>query len=110
MSVQHRKLAAGKWKKMPFLEQMANIGSEVGRSLGWRKKGNLEYARIAFDRALELLELTIADEKNRKKLKELARLKEILADYFVFDNEYHSTGENWRDYFYSFNYASRSRC
>jgi hypothetical protein len=44
MNYQHKELAAGRWKELSFIEQMANIGSEI-------------------ERALELLGLTIEDEK-----------------------------------------------
>lgn len=107
MNIQHQTLASGRWKKMKFHEQMANIGSEVERSLNWKEKGNSECSRMAFERALELLEITVADEKNKKRLKELARLKEFLADYFAFGNNYRSTEKNWHDYFFGFNYLSR---
>lgn len=40
--------------------------------------------------------------------KELAREREALADYFVFDNSYHSVDEKWQKYFLAFNYAARS--
>ena len=106
MSYQHQQLASGRWNEMPFFEQMANIGSEVERTIRWKEKNNLEYSRLAFERALELLELTISDEKNRKRLRELTRLKESLADHFEFGNDYHSTGKDWSKYFYVFNYAS----
>ena len=36
MNYQHAGLAAGRWKELPFLERMANIGGEVERALGWR--------------------------------------------------------------------------
>lgn len=104
-SYQHKELAAGRWFKLSFFEQMANIGSEVERAIKWREK-NKEYERLASDRALELLDLTISDEKNRKRLKELFRLREVLADYFYFDNIYKSTEKNWRNYFNAFNYAA----
>jgi hypothetical protein len=107
MNYQHQQLASGRWINMPFFEQMANVGSEVERSIRWKNKGNEEYCRMAFDRALELLDLTISDAKNKNKLKELIRLREMLADYFEFDNDYHSTDKSWSNYFYSFNYASR---
>ena len=37
---------------------MANVGSEVERALNWQAKGNKEYSRLAFERALELLDFT----------------------------------------------------
>jgi len=85
---------------------MANIGAEVGRAINWQEKSPTD-SRMAFERALELLDLTIADPKNKKRLKELLRLRETLADYFVFDNEYSSSKDSWNNYFYAFNYAAR---
>lgn len=106
MKYQHQTLANGLWQKLSFFEQMANIGSEVARSINWREK-NKNYASLAFDRALELLGLTIDDPRNRSRLKELTRLREVLIDYFAFDNEYGSSDLLWSHYFYPFNYAAR---
>jgi len=109
MTHQHQQLAAGRWEELSFLEQMANVGSEVERTIRWKSKNNSDYSRMAFERGLELLDLTIADAKNKRHLKELVRLREILADYFVFGNEYHSADENWHNYFYGFNFAARNK-
>ena len=84
MAQQHKQLAAGRWQKFSFLEQMANIGSEAGRAINWKNKGREEYSRLAFERALELLDLTIADPKNKQRLRELLRLREVLADSDIF--------------------------
>jgi hypothetical protein len=48
----------------------------------------------------------MADPKNRKRLKEIARVREVLVDTY-FDNQYHSSEKQWYNYFYSFNYAAR---
>ncbi|MFA5777583.1 MAG: hypothetical protein WC906_04040 [Parcubacteria group bacterium] len=109
MNYQHKNLAEGRWNSLSFLEQMANVGSEVERALKWKEKSNAEYSQLAFDRALELLDLTISDEKNRLRLKEILRLREMLADYFVFSNAYNSAGKNFQNYFYSFTFAARNR-
>jgi hypothetical protein len=107
MNYQHKNLASGKWKELTFFQQMANIGSEVIRAINWKGK-NKGYSQMAIDRALELLDLTIDDEKNhqRGRLKELLRLREFLADYFYFDNTYKSSSQNWNNYFLAFNYAA----
>lgn len=104
MSMQHENLAAGRWTSFSFAEQMANIGSEVGRTIKWKNKENKEFSGRAFGRALELLELTIAD---RCRLGELTRLWEVLVDYFVYDNEFASSDALWQKYFYYFNYEAR---
>lgn len=109
MNYQHQQLAAGRWQKLSFFEQMANVGSEVERTISWKKKDNQKYSDLAFDRGLELLDLTIADMKNKSRLKEIVRLREVLADYFAFDNIYGSTDCLWQNYFLSFNYAARTQ-
>lgn len=103
----HKELTKEKWQKLPFFEQMANIGAEIGRTMNWQKKDK-KLSDAAFYRGIELLDSTIEDKKNRKKLKELCRLRETLADYFCFDNIYGSTDEKWNNYFYPFNYAARA--
>ncbi|RJQ31361.1 MAG: hypothetical protein C4562_06220 [Actinobacteria bacterium] len=107
MNYQHSHLASGRWAELTFPEQMANIGSEVIRAISWRNKDNQQYFQKAFERALELLSLTISSEKNKSRLKELTRLYEVLVDYFAFDNEYKSSDESWQKYFLAFNYLAR---
>ena len=107
MTFQHQNLAAGRWKELPFLVQMANIGSEVERALNWQAKDNSAYCRMAFERALELIDLTIKDKKHIQHLNEFTRMREALVDYFFGSNEYKSSESSWRKYFYSFIYAAR---
>lgn len=108
MNYQHKNLASGRWFEFSLAEQMANIGAEVGRAINWRKKGNAEYSKLAFYRALELLSLTIDDPKNHGgRLKELCRLYEILGDYFMGVNEYNSSDEFFEKYFYPFSFTVR---
>lgn len=102
---QHRKLASGRWRKFSLIEQLANIGSEVERTIKWKPK-NLQYGQKAFERVLELFDLTLKDPKNRERLKEIARGRELFVDFY-FDNIYRSTTESWRKYFYAFNYYAR---
>jgi len=101
----HKDLTKEKWFAVPFFEQMANIGAEIGRAINWREKDK-NLSDSAIYRGIELLDLTVEDKKNRKCLKELCRLKEAIADYFCFDNIYKSSDKEWIDYFYAFNYAA----
>ena len=107
MSYQHKELAAGRWRELPLVEQMANIGGEVERALSWREKGNEDYSRRAFERALELVDITLAHPHRPSHLREIARLREALVDYFHGANEFKSTESSWRKYFYHFTYAAR---
>ena len=108
MTVQHRELAAGRWYQFSLVEQLANTGSEVERALNWKQRGNAEYSMRAIERALELLDLTMADARHRRRLKELARLREALVDYFYADNGFGSSPARWRTYFRAFAVAARA--
>jgi hypothetical protein len=107
MSLQHKTLASGRWAEFSLMEQLANVGSEVERALNWRRRKNVEHSRMALKRGLELLELTIADPRHRHRLKELTRTREALLDYFLGDNQFRSTEQSWKKYFYGFAYAAR---
>lgn len=96
-----------RWHEFSLLEQMANIGAEVGRTIKWRAKGNTDMSRNAFFRGLELIDLTVRDKKNNTSLKEILRVREALVDFFVGDNVYKSSDLLWEKYFYFFNTAAR---
>jgi hypothetical protein len=106
MNIQHKELASGRWAKMSFAEQMANVGSEVSRALNWREKGKEDLSQRAFNRALELLDMTIAAIKEYSRLKELFRVREAMVDFFCGTNEFLSSETLWRKYFDHFIYLS----
>ena len=108
MNYQHKGLADGRWEKMSFFEQMANIGSEVERALNWKAKSNDDYSQKAFQRALELIDLTLGCVKGIARLKELARLRESMVDFFSGSNQFSSSETLWKKYFSPFTYAARS--
>ena len=106
MSYQRQQLASGRWQQLLLIEQLANVGSEIERTILWKGR-NDEYSRKALECGLELLDLTIADVKNVPRPKELTRLKEALIDYFLGENNFLSSDKLWRSYFSPFNYAAR---
>lgn len=109
MNIQHSKLQDGRWQKLSLMEQLANVGSEVERAIRWKTKNNSHYSQLAFSRALELIDFSLADKKNTTRLLEITRLREVLVDYFFGNNTYASTDEKWQRYFYSFTFAVRNR-
>ncbi len=110
MNYKHKDLAAGRWNDLSFMEQMANIGSEVERAVNWRARHNAVYCQQAFERALELVDLTLDSLTSFSRLKEVARLREAIVDYFWGTNQFMSTEESWKKYFLSFTYAARRNC
>jgi len=107
MTVQHRELAAGRWNELSLVAQLGNIGSEVERALKWKKKNNPDYCMRAFERALELLDLTLACPAHRLRLKEIARTREMLVDFFHGENQFATTEKALSAYFLRFAYAAR---
>lgn len=109
MNKHHQQLTPDRWFKLNLTEQMANVGSEIIRSLRWKQERNLPYAALANQRALELLDLTLADVRHGAGLKEIARCRELWLDFFLGENQYHQTADQWKKYFLSFNFAARNR-
>ena len=107
MNFRHKQLAAGRWKEPSFVEQMANIGSEVERALIWQAKHNPAYSRQAFERSLELIDLTLNSVKDFPRLKELARMREAMLEYFWGTNQFKLNQASLKRYFSNFVYASR---
>lgn len=107
MSPQHASLATGRWKTLSLVEQLANVGSDVGRAHRWQGK-DPQLCETAFVRALELLDLTIADLRWRGRRKELTRVRELLCDAMLGGKEYGSDLAGLDRYFYSFAVAARA--
>ncbi len=107
MTTLNQNLTAERWSAFSLPEQLSNIGSDVYRATKWREK-DPGRSKDAFKSALELIDLTIRDPKNHRKgsLTELCRLREVLADYFVGDNQYHSADKSLNKYFYQVNYKN----
>ena len=102
----HKDLANGRWNTFSIFEQLGNVGSDIERAISWRNRGKIEDSEKALARALELLQFTILDPKNKSRRKELFRVKEVLLDYFYGENEYGSSDALWQQYFYHYAYAS----
>jgi len=109
MTVQHRALAEGRWFTLSLAQQLGNVGSEVSRARTWQTKDNPEFSHQAFERALELMSLTLDDPKHRGHYKELARTYEVLVDTFATKPIYGGTPESLQRYFDQFAVATTHR-
>ena len=106
MAIQHRELAAGRWFTLTLAEQLGNAGSEVHRMAVAKSEDD---RNAAFVRALELIDLTIADSRHRKRLKEITRLREFLCDAAAGGNGYRMKIEDLDQYLMTFAIAARAR-
>ncbi|MBU0625586.1 hypothetical protein KKF05_04550 [Patescibacteria group bacterium] len=107
MEYQHEKLARGKWYTLTLAEQMGNIGSEVGRAGSWRERGQQEYFDKAFERALELFDLTLADERWKgARRREIARARDQVCEVLKYGGVDESL-KSLNNYFFKFALAAR---
>lgn len=106
MNTIHTDLANGRWLTMSLAQQMGNIGSEIHRLV---LSQNKEQSRFdsAFDRSLELIDLTLSDPRWKKGYKEIARVREVLCDIYFGKNQYDTSIEALDNYFFQFGLATR---
>lgn len=105
MSNLHQNLASGAWGKLTLCEQMGNIGSEVGRTLRSRDENSKNHA---FERALELFDLTTADSRRKRQLTEILRVKELFISAKLGKPMFNTTLEDLDRYFLNFALAARA--
>jgi hypothetical protein len=86
----HRTLSADKWRAFPKGSQILMVANELGRAGHWMEKGDFENVRLCYERAFELVDLTVEDPKWRMKTRELLRFREALAEsYLQKENDLH---------------------
>lgn len=105
----HVGLTSDRWQALDLAEQLGNIGSEVGRAISARAAGNEARFTGALDRALDLFDRTLADERwAGPRRREIARAREVTCDFLAFDNEYGSTAESLDAWFLYYALAARN--
>lgn len=90
------------WFNMTIEEQISNIGSEVNRAIKWKNKGNEKRSTGFCRKAIEFLQLTKEDDKNRTRKKEFDFCIEELEDYFIGENKYNTNDEMLTKYYDAF--------
>lgn len=108
--MRHKSLAAGRWNELSVVEQMAHVGSEVERSIRARERGNADRLEGAFERALELFDLTVSDVRWRgPRRRELARAREEFRELIHGGEDAWPSTERVRAYYLQFAVAARGR-
>lgn len=97
----HKELSSGKWFQLSLIEQLANIGSEVGRARKWHKKDEAIF-QDTVNRSLELFDLTLRDIRWKGRFREIARARELFCGAVLGKNEYKTSFEDIEKYFFNF--------
>lgn len=101
----HKELAAGRWFQLSLAEQLGNIGSEVSRAFHWKGRDKKLFWG-AVERALELFDLTLADERWHGRRWEIARAREVFCDAVYGGKLYQSSFQDLIHYFDRFAFAA----
>jgi hypothetical protein len=101
-SVTSQNLDVVRWQKLPLGKQLANIGSEVSRAYSLKQKGDKENTNKSFFRAVELIDLTIADKRWKNRVSEIFKLREVVCDTLYGENLFHTNPESLKNYFLFF--------
>jgi hypothetical protein len=106
----HKGLTEDRWLALSIFEQLGNIGSEFERAANALERGDRERFERAFERLLELVDLTVADPKWRTgtRLRELLRLREEVCDVFHGNESFGTPVNALRKYFLYFGIAARA--
>jgi len=78
-----------RWNTLTLAQQLGNIGSELNRAYSWQQKNDRENRNKSLSRALELIDLSLNDPRWPWRLKEISRLREVVADWFSDQKVYH---------------------
>lgn len=104
----HKRAAGGAWGRLELVEQLGNVGSEVERAIRAHRAGRLSRFDGAFERALELFDLTAADPRwHGHRCQEVLRAREEFCRLFFDPDVPPESAEGLRRYFFGFAYAAR---
>ena len=83
MTVQHEGLTKERWAEFDSARRILMIGNELHRASKWGAPEHVERRRSAQERALALIDLTVAVETAPTFLRELLRLRDCVAASYI---------------------------
>lgn len=79
----HARLSAEKWAARPLEERIAMVENEISRARHAQETGYRGSVKLALERALELLDLTIETSIRESALRDLLRWRERIARAYL---------------------------
>ena len=83
----HKTLTPEKWRKFSEAQQILMIACEINRAKHWIQKNDREAVNDCYERAFELLDLTVSLTEKKNKRKELLRLREVIASQYIVEKK-----------------------
>jgi len=79
----HTHLDPDKWVTYSRAQQVLMITNELNRALNCLSGNHIQDAEQCYERAIELTDLTVEDQRWNNGLKELLRFREVLSEIFL---------------------------
>jgi len=87
--------------------QLGTIGTEIGRAISWHHNPSFGNPDDCIQRATDYLNILLSLKTlSFGKRRELARIKEVLNDWYYGDNIYQTNDHDWDNYFLPFSIAA----
>lgn len=83
MNKLHKTLTQERWNKFSRRDQILNIAAELSRASSWLEEKDFKTAKDCYERAFQLVDLTLSSDKWRDKRRELARFREVLGYLYL---------------------------
>ena len=87
-----------RWIQFAPAQQLGNIGSEITRARIREEQNDIDGRNQALLVALELIDLSLNDKRWNSGVKEIARLREVIADWYVDSHVYNIPRKELEEY------------
>lgn len=79
----HTGLSSDKWRSFSVDKQILMIANELNRAKHWVEKKDFDKVHSCYERAFELIDLSVGVAENYSFLKEMLRLRERLGMAYI---------------------------
>lgn len=80
---QHSGLTAERWRRFPLAQRILMIGNEMNRAASLMAPADHASRRLAYERVLRLVDLTVAVSERRSSRRELLRWRDVVCELYV---------------------------
>lgn len=96
-----------RWQNMTIYQQMGNIAGEISRARHWQDRHDMPSRDRSLERALELVDLTIEQNRNSHRVRELVRFREAVGQWLIDAHDFDVLPEELENYCLPFAVAAR---
>lgn len=85
-NIWHKNLTLERWQTFAYKNQILMIATEILRAKKCLTTNRQSDLKPTLERAFELIDLTIEDQKSKPKLLDLLHFREALAHFYIYES------------------------